>query len=160
MGLKSTSPYSTACYADHDFASCGSPLPDDSYSGSTREPGRGSTRGWPSAVNPARNRSMSGGVSRPSSSPESTQAGLRPVTNPFVFSAPCCRHAVHANHSYHIVGYDARKKFRKSVAYRYLRVSQRARRSITLYCSASYIALGLGQKGLNPAWGKRAVWGV
>ena len=159
MGRMSASLYSTVDYADTDFVACNAPLLAGSWSGPTLEPSRGSTHSWRSALNPARNLSMSSGLGRPSTNPESTQRELRPVNNPFVFSAPCRGYAVHANHSYHIVGYDARKKFRKSVAYPYLRASRSIGRSVTLYYSASYAGMGLGQRGANRASGNRAVGG-
>lgn len=147
MEPESTSPYPTICYTGFDCAAGDSPLAIERCSGSTLEPGRGSTSGWPSALNPACNRSMRGGLGRPTSSPECGRAKLQPLNNPFVFSARSRSRSVHANHSYHIVGYDARKKFRESVAYRYLRASRRASARVTLYRSVSYSVLGLGRRG-------------
>jgi len=134
------SQYFTAIYAGLNLASGGALLLADPHSDPTFGPRWGWTGGWGFATNLVPNRSTGTGWRQASSSPKPGRGELRRVNNAFTFSTLGRGPVVHVNHFYHIVGYDARKKFGESVAYRVLKTSVEAGRSITLCCAVTYSA--------------------
>lgn len=132
--------YFTATYADLNLASGGPLLLADPHSNPTFGPRWGWTGERGSATDLVRNRPTGTGWRRACSSPKPGRTELLRVNNAFTFSTLGRGSVVHVDHFYHIVGYDARKKFRESVAYWFLKTSVDAGRTITLCCSVSYSA--------------------
>ena len=131
MGREFTSPNLTVAYGDRDAPADDYLLPAKEPANPCHEPtlgrGQGPKGRWRSAPNPISNQLMT-----TETGPELGRAGLHQVSE---FGAPRCSPVVHANHYYHIVGYDARKNFQKSVAYQLLKAKGRALGSVTLYDS-------------------------
>ena len=83
----------------------------------------------------------------------SRRNGDVPRDNPLSFAASAPVSALHTDGLYHIVGYDASKKFGGSVAYRFLQAERSPKEESTAYFSASYAASGL--VGLQSQSGKK-----
>ena len=78
--------------------------------------------------------------------PRPRWTGPLPLGNPLGLSVPGCSPAVHAEHYYHIIGYDAREKFRRAVAYAFLTPRGESEEEVTFYYSQGYKPEGLARE--------------
>jgi hypothetical protein len=120
----------SACYLKRALPAGDPPLSTSDPAGPTSDStlGRGQvpTSGRCSAIHRVRCQPVPAPGGGSTSGPRPGRAELRPVGHGFGSGAADRNPVVHANHMYHIVGYDARKKCWASVAYRVFEVSWRA----------------------------------
>src|SRR6516162_823749 len=126
MKLESSYPYFPASYVDVVCTAGDRALSSATPAGPNSCLTVGSTEGWRSAIWRVRYQAIPH-VDRAISGPRPGRAELQHVNSGFGPGAPGHGPAAHTNHTYHIVGYDARKICWESVAYRIWNVDWKAR---------------------------------